>query len=79
MIILIIILVMLSAVLGIALAVSMRSRRVEDEDRRFINKDGDHVYYNESIIEKKEFRQKFPKEEPRSFDRLFRTGGRNKN
>ena len=64
---------MAAIVLAIALAVSLKSGGHDaDEERRYLDKDGDHVYYNESIIEKKEFRRKHPQEEPRSWERLFR-------
>ena len=71
MITLIITLVMAAIVLAIALAVSLKSRG-EDDDRRYLDKDGDHVYYNESIIEKKEFRRRHPDADTRTFERLFR-------
>lgn len=73
MITLIITLVMAAIVLAIALAVSLKGGGHDmDDQRHYLDKDGDHVYYNESIIEKKEFRRKHPNEEPRSFGRLFR-------
>ena len=69
----IIILVMLAAVLAMALAVSLRGGTAyEDRDRAFRDRDGDHVYYDESIIEKKRFHRLHPKEAARTFARLFR-------
>ena len=73
MITLIIILVMMAAVLAIALLVSLKDGTAYDDgDRPFRDKDGDHLYYDESIIEKKEFRRLHPKEAARTFSRLFR-------
>ncbi len=73
MITLIIILVMLAVVLAIALAVSLRDGTAfEDDDRGYRDKDGDHVYYDQSIIEKKRFSRLHPKEAARTFARLFR-------
>ncbi len=73
MILLIIILVMLAVVLGIALAVSLKTPgETDDSDRPFRDKDGDHVYYDQSIIEKKAFFRLHPKEAARTFSRLFR-------
>lgn len=78
MITLIIILVMLAVVLGIALAVSLKGGHgtTEDEerlDREYRDEDGDHFYYDQSIIEKKEFRRRFPDVRGlRTFSRLFR-------
>ncbi len=72
MITLIIILVMLAVVLAIALAVSLRDGTAfEDYDRGYRDKDGDHVYYDQSIIEKKQFKRLHPKEAARTFARLF--------
>ena len=73
MITLIIILVMLAVVLAIALAVSLKDGTAyERDDRPFRDKDGDHVYYDESIIEKKRYSRLHPKEAARTFRRLFR-------
>ncbi len=63
---------MLAVVLAIALAVSLKDGTVSDDDRPFRDKDGDHVYYDESIIEKKKFSRLHPKEAARTFARLFR-------
>ena len=73
MITLIITLTMLAVVLGIALAVSLRgSGSTADSDRPFRNQEGDHVYYDKSIIEKKNFHRLYPKAAARSLSRLFR-------
>ncbi len=72
MITLIIILVMLAVVLAIALAVSLKDGTAYEDDRGFRDKDGDHVYYDKSIIEKKRFSKLHPKEAARTFARLFR-------
>ncbi len=72
MITLIIILVMLAVVLAIALAVSLKDGTAYEDDRGFRDKDGDHVYYDKSIIEKKRFSKLHPKEAARTFARLFK-------
>ena len=73
MITLIIILVMLAVVLAIALGVSLKDGTAyEDTDRPYRDKDGDHVYYDKSIIEKKRFSHLHPKEAARTFSRLFK-------
>lgn len=74
MIALIIILVMLVVVLLIALAVSLRSNSngSGSDDISYMDQNGDHVYYDESIIEKKRFSHLHPKEAARTFNRLFR-------
>ncbi len=69
---LIIILVMLAVVLAIALAVSLKDGTAYDDDSRYRDKDGDHVYYDESLIEKKRFSRLHPREAARTFTRLFR-------
>lgn len=72
MITLIIILTMLAVVLAIALAVSLKDGTAyEDDDRGYRDKNGDHVYYDQSIIEKKRFHSLHPKEAARTFRRLF--------
>ena len=71
MITLIIILVMLAVVLSIALAFSLKGSREVDDDRDYRDQDGNHVYYDESIIEKKRFSRLHPKEAARTFRRLF--------
>lgn len=64
---------MLAVVLSIALAVSLKGdRSVEDDSRSFRNQEGDHIYYDESIIEKKKFHKLHPKEAARTFKRLFK-------
>ncbi len=65
---------MLAVVLAIALAVSLRGNgNADDSDRSFRDQNGDHVYYDKSIIEKKVFHRLHPKEAARTFSRLFRT------
>ncbi len=63
---------MLAAVLSIALAVSLKEgtyRNSSEQD--FRDQDGNHVYYDESIIEKENFHRMHPKEAARSLSRLF--------
>ncbi|MDE6632064.1 MAG: hypothetical protein K2K23_03610 [Muribaculaceae bacterium] len=76
MITLIIILTMLAVILAIALAVSLKGGREDEDDRPYRDQDGDHVYYDKSIIEKKRFSHLHPKEAARTFSRLF--GRRNR-
>ena len=71
MITLIIILVMLAVVLAIALAVSLKAGRQDDDDRGYRDQNGDHVYYDQSLIEKKRFHKLHPKEAARTFASLF--------
>ena len=76
MITLIIILVMVMIVLAIALAVSLSGKgggttAYDGLDRKYRNEEGDHLYYDQSIIEKKEFRRRFPHSAIRSFRNLF--------
>ncbi|MDE7420044.1 MAG: hypothetical protein K2N35_07525 [Muribaculaceae bacterium] len=71
MISLIFILIMLAIILSISLAVSIKNdHRYDDRDYR--NNEGDHLYYDKSIIEKKVFHRLHPKEAARSIARLFR-------
>ena len=73
MITLIIILVMLAVVLAIALAFSLKGgRETAADDRDYRDQDGNHVYYDKSIIEKKRFSRLHPKDAARTFRRLFR-------
>ena len=73
MITLIIILTMLAVVLAIALLVSLKDGTAyDDSDSSFRDKNGDHVYYDKSIIEKKRFSHLHPKEAARTFSRLFK-------
>ncbi|MDE5872053.1 MAG: hypothetical protein K2H22_08940 [Muribaculaceae bacterium] len=59
--------------LAIALAVSLKDGTAyEDDDRGYRDQDGDHMYYDESLIEKKRFSRLHPKEAARTFRRLFR-------
>ncbi len=72
MILLIIILIMLAVILAIALAVSLKSHGdVDDSDSTYRDQNGDHVYYDKSIIEKKNFYRLHPKEAARTFSRLL--------
>lgn len=45
----------------------------DNENDKFSNEDGDHVYYERSIIEKKEFAKKHPEVKGlRTFSRLLK-------
>ncbi len=61
---------MLAVVLSIALAVSLRNN--SDDDRQYRDQNGDHIYYDNSIIEKKHFHKLHPKQAARTFARLFK-------
>lgn len=68
---------MLAIILAIALAVSLRPTRDDDRrdtsDNEYRNEEGDHLYYDESIIEKKRFHRRFPNVPGiRTFSRLFK-------
>lgn len=53
-------------------AVALHSRRDADESEQFLDENGNHVYYNRSIIRKEEFVRKNPGvKNLRSFRRLF--------
>lgn len=79
MITLIIIFVMLAIVLAIALAVSIckSDSRIQGDttDKEYINEEGDHTYYERSLIEKKEYARRHPNvKDIRRFSKLFRKG-----
>lgn len=65
------IVIFLLAVLVTA-AVALHSRRDADDAGQFLDENGNHVYYNRSIIRKEEFARKNPGvKNLRSFRRLF--------
>lgn len=77
MITLIIILVMLAIVLGIGIAVFQNKSNDNEEsdilDKEYKNEEGDHVYYDRSLIEKKEYKRQNPNaEQPRNLANFFR-------
>ncbi len=43
-----------------------------DMDSQYYNAEGDHIYYDRSLIEKKKFRRRFPKNSLRKFSSLFK-------
>lgn len=61
-------------VLLVGLAVVFADRKTNDEiDKQYINEDGDHTYYDRSLIEKKEFAAQHPEvKDVRSLRRLFK-------
>lgn len=62
-------------ILAIILIVIVKSSKHIGANENFLNEEGDHLYYDRSIIEKKEFAKKHPDvKNVRSFSRLF--GGR---
>ena len=55
-------------------AILMRNREnIERIDRQYYDEDGNHLYYDRSLIEKEEFKRHHPGEEKnvRTFRRLF--------
>ncbi len=71
--ILVIILLILAIILAIILAVLIKSTGEEVYyDGTYRDQNGDHIYYDKSIIEKKIFLSLHPKDAARTFKRLFR-------
>lgn len=65
------IVIFLLAVL-VTVAAALRSRHEADDSDPYIDENGNHVYYNRSIIEKERFRRQNPAERDiRTFRRLF--------
>ncbi|MDE5881786.1 MAG: hypothetical protein K2H60_08650 [Muribaculaceae bacterium] len=60
-IIFLVIILLLAAVIGIAVA--LRSRKgIGDFDSQYLDEEGNHVYYDRSLIEKREFMRRHPEE-----------------
>lgn len=60
--------------LAILVFITVRSHRDDDRygDEAFLNKDGDHCYYDRGLIEKKKFKKEHPDiKGVRTFRRLF--------
>lgn len=58
-----------------AAAVMINHHKGENIDSQYINEENDHLYYDRSLIEKKEFRKNNPDAgEPRTFRRLLKGG-----
>ncbi|MDE6336039.1 MAG: hypothetical protein K2J63_05805 [Muribaculaceae bacterium] len=69
-IIFLVIILLLAAVIGIAVA--LRSRKeIGDFDSQYLDEEGNHIYYDRSLREKQDFVQKHPGEKPRTLRRLF--------
>lgn len=65
---LLIVIILLSVVMAV-----VEKRKGSYDDSYFINEDGDHVYYERSIIRKKDFAKKHPDVKGvRTVKRLFR-------
>ncbi len=47
-----------------------------DIDSQYYNADGDHIYYERSLIEKKMFRKRYPHAEIRKLSNMFKRRGR---
>lgn len=66
------IIVLLVLLVGLAVVFSDREKN-DAIDRQYINEDGDHVYYDKGLIEKKNFAKHHPEvNDVRSFRRLFK-------
>lgn len=66
-----IVIVLLAVLVGLAAAFSGHHAG-DQTDRQFINEDGDHVYYDKGLIEKKNFAKNHPEvKDVRSFPRLL--------
>ncbi len=48
----------------------------EDMDSQYYNAEGDHIYYERSLIEKKMFLKQFPQISLRKLSNLFRAKGK---
>lgn len=65
-------LVILGIALLITLVVKARGRGDKADENGFLNSDGDHIYYDRSLIEKKRFQREHPEaKEVRTFRRIF--------
>lgn len=65
---------LLFVLMGIA-SVSERKNRLHEDESNFRNSDGDHRYYERSLIEKKDFMRQHPEipdDDLRTLSRLFR-------
>lgn len=58
-------------------AVVHRHADSADIDSQYIDENGDHIYYERSLIEKKDFLSRYPyrKNSIRKFSKFFRKGG----
>lgn len=54
----------------------LRSKREVDIDLQYYTADGDHIYYERSLIEKKMFRKRYPHAEIRKLSNMFKRRGR---
>lgn len=64
--------ILLLAIL-VMIAAGGRSGSSESDNAPFINEDGDHVYYDKGLIEKKRFAKEHPEvKDVRTFKRLFK-------
>lgn len=72
-IIIFLIILLMLMLLFIGLGVYFHKHPEQDTTKDFLNQDGDHTYYERSIIEKKEFLRKHPeaKGKLRTLRRLF--------
>ena len=71
-IIFLIIIRILAAILGAAVAFrSKQSGNIGEIDSQYKDEDGNHIYYDRSRLEKEEFLRHHPDEKPRSLSRIF--------
>ncbi len=62
----------LSLIIAMIGEISFRGKQI-DIDSQYYDQNGDHIYYERSLIEKKEFRKRFPHiKNLRSFSRMFK-------
>ena len=59
LLIFLILIIVLSLIITVIGEIEFKGKKV-DIDSQYVNKDGDHIYYERSLIEKKLLRQKFP-------------------
>ena len=72
----ILVLTMVGLLIGFAKAIlrPYHSNLNDKLDKKYLNDEGFHLYYDKSIIEKKEFKRRFPNMAIRKFSHLFSKG-----
>jgi hypothetical protein len=72
-ILIVFILIILLLALLLTMAVFLRGKRNRVDDSQYLDEEGDHMYYDRSRIEKREFARNNPGvKDVRSFRRLFK-------
>lgn len=65
-------LIILGAALSVTLIAAIRGRHRKVDDSQYYDSEGNHIYYDRSSIEKKEFSRRHPEvKDVRTFKRLF--------